>query len=50
MERDGDHDLFQHQLITFVTKVGISSATLQLIGGHTTARSLAIHRDLMLFA
>jgi hypothetical protein len=47
IERDGDQDLFRHQLIMFLTKQGIISATLQLLGGHTTERSLAIHRDLM---
>jgi hypothetical protein len=50
MERDGDQDLFRHQLITVLTKPGISSATLQLLGGYTTERSLAIHHDLMLSA
>jgi hypothetical protein len=50
MEGNGDQDLFRHQLITFLTKQGIIRATLQLLGGHTTERTLAIYHDLMLSA
>jgi integrase/recombinase XerD len=40
--------LFRHQLITYLTKQGIISPKLQLLSGHTTEQSLAIHRELAL--
>jgi hypothetical protein len=50
MKRQGDQDLFRHPRLTFLTMQGIITATLQLLGGHTMASSLAIHRDLRLSA
>jgi len=40
--------LFRHQLITYLTKQGISSPKLQRLSGHTTEQSLAIYRELAL--
>jgi integrase/recombinase XerD len=40
--------LFRHQIITFLTKQGISSPKLQLLSGHVEEKSLAIYRDLAL--
>jgi len=40
--------LFRHQIITFLTKKGITSAKLQVLSGHSDERSLAIYRDLAL--
>ncbi|HSF30195.1 MAG TPA: DUF4158 domain-containing protein [Candidatus Tectomicrobia bacterium] len=40
--------LFPHQLITYLTKQGISSSKLQLLSGHTTDQSLAVYRKLAL--
>lgn len=40
--------LFQHQIITYLTKRGISSPKLQLLSGHAEEKSLAIYRDMAL--
>ena len=40
--------LFRHQLITYPTKQGIISPKVQRRSGHTTARSLAVYRELAL--
>jgi len=40
--------LFRHQIITFLTKKGIVSPTLQLLSGHAEEKDLAIYRDLAL--
>jgi site-specific recombinase XerD len=40
--------LFQHQIITFLTRKGIISPKLQLLSGHAEEKSLAIYRDLAL--
>jgi len=40
--------LFRHQLITFLTKKGITSPKLQLLSGHAEEKSLTIYRDLAL--
>jgi integrase/recombinase XerD len=40
--------LFRHQLITYLTKQGITSPKLQLLSGHTTEQSLAVYRELAL--
>jgi site-specific recombinase XerD len=40
--------LFRHQIITFLTKKGITSPKVQLLGGHAEDENLAIYRDLAL--
>lgn len=40
--------VFEHQIITFLTRKGMISPKLQLLSGHTEEKSLAIYRDLAL--
>jgi integrase/recombinase XerD len=40
--------LFRHQLITFLTRKGLTSPKLQLLSGHTEEKNLGIYRDLAL--
>ncbi len=40
--------LFRHQIITYLTRKGITSPKLQLLSGHPEEKSLAIYRDLAL--
>ena len=40
--------LFRHQLLTFLTRKGISDAKIQLISGHSDRKSLSIYQDISL--
>lgn len=40
--------LFRHQMITFLTKEGLSDAQIQLISGHSSKKSLELYQHLSL--
>jgi len=40
--------LFRHQMLTFLTKKGLSDSQIQLIGGHSSKKSLEIYQHLSL--
>ena len=40
--------LFRHQMITFLTKEGLTDAQIQLISGHSSKKSLEVYQHLSL--
>ena len=48
LKNEYTHNLFRHQIITYLTRKGNYHPKLRLLSGHSEEKSLAIYRDLAL--